>query len=86
MSEEKLEQLLKLVKEIQSTSSSDYSKRIAKVEKLLFDLSSFLVNWIFITVQVDKEKYISLIGKEKFEELINAIGDFTTRISTLKEE
>ena len=86
MSEEKIEQLLKHIKELQSTIPTDYSKRYEKIEKLLFDLSSFIVNWIFITAQVNKEKYISLIGREKFEELISAIGDFTTRISTLKEE
>ena len=86
MSEEKIDLLLNLVKEIQTTAPSEYSKRYEKMEKLLIDLSSFIANWIFITAQVDREKYISLIGKEKFEELINAIGDFTTKISTLKEE
>jgi len=85
MSVEELEAKVKQLEEYLSRLPKNYPERFDRLEKMIFDLASFLANWIFISVQIDREKYISIIGKEKFEEFRNAIASFATEIESRRE-
>jgi DNA-binding ferritin-like protein (Dps family) len=83
---EKIENLQKQLENFLSKLPENYPQRFERMEKLLYDFTSFLTNWLYISVQVDRKKYEELIGKEKFEELKSAIAEFMTQISMLKEQ
>ena len=67
------------------SSDAQILEKLDKMEKLFFDFANFMSNWVLIATQIDREKYIELVGPEKFEELKNAIASFITEISKLRE-
>jgi len=81
---ERMERLAKQLEDLLAKLPANYPERFEKVEKLISSFISFFVDWLYITVQMDRERYISITGKERFEELRNAISDFIAEISRLK--
>lgn len=81
-----LEARVKEIEDYLSKLPKNYSERFTRLEKLIFDLASFLTNWIFISVQIDRDKYVSIIGKEKFEEFKDAIASFVAEVESRKGE
>ena len=69
MDGEKVESLVKQVEDLLARLPKDYPERFQKIEKLISSFVPSFANLLLIMITVDKEKYINLLGKEKFEEL-----------------
>ncbi|OYT54084.1 MAG: hypothetical protein B6U77_03080 [Candidatus Hecatellales archaeon ex4484_218] len=83
MDGEKVESLVKQVEDLLARLPKDYPERFQKIEKLISSFVPSFANLLLIMITVDKEKYINLLGKEKFEELRMSLSDLVTELSSL---
>lgn len=78
-----MESLVKQVEDLLARLPKDYPERFQKIEKLISSFVPSFANLLLIMITVDKEKYINLLGKEKFEELRMSLSDLVTELSSL---
>lgn len=80
MTENLAERLDKIIENL----PENFPERFERLEEATLNFMAFLTDWLLITVQLDREKYIQILGKEKFEELRRAITEFAAKIAEVR--